>query len=85
MIKKHEQSSKALTNTLIHPLPYRITSARGSGDMLSYSSVQDVTQDGVDYGGGANSERMRKPNSVWCIFGGGQCVIYIEEPNGLVS
>jgi hypothetical protein len=52
-----EQSRRALPKNLIHPLPYRIAKASGSGDLLSRSLVHVGAQDGVDYGGGASSER----------------------------
>jgi hypothetical protein len=56
-----EQSHRALPKNLIRPLPYRITKASGSGDMLSRSSVHTGARDELDYGGGASSERWQKP------------------------
>jgi hypothetical protein len=52
-----EQSRRALPKNLIRPLPYRIAKASGSGDLLSRSRVHAGARDGVDYGGGASSER----------------------------
>ena len=51
-----EQSRGALPKNLIRPLPYRITKASGSGDLLSRSPVYAGARDGVDYGGGARHE-----------------------------
>ena len=45
-----EQSRKALPKNLIHPLPYRITKATGSGDLLSRSPVDAGARDGVEIG-----------------------------------
>jgi hypothetical protein len=59
-----EQSRRALPKNLIRPLPYRITKASGSGDLLSRLPVHTDAQDGVDYGGGASSERWQNPRSV---------------------
>jgi hypothetical protein len=52
-----EHSRRALHKNLIRPLPYRIVKASGSGDLLSRSPVHAGARDGVDYGGGASSER----------------------------
>ena len=51
-----EQSREALPKNLIRPLPYRITKASGSGDLLSRSPMHAGARDGVDYGGGTSSE-----------------------------
>jgi hypothetical protein len=59
-----EQSRRALSKNLIRPLPYRIAKASGSGDLLSRSPVHASARDGVDYGGGASSERWQNPRSV---------------------
>jgi len=59
-----EQSRRALPKNLIRPLPYRIAKASGSGDLLSRSPVHAGARDGVDYGGGASSERWQNPRSV---------------------
>jgi hypothetical protein len=59
-----EQSRRALTKTLIRPLPYRIAKASGSGDLLSRSPVHTGARDGVDYGDGASSERWQNPRLV---------------------
>jgi hypothetical protein len=56
-----EQSRRALSKNLIRPLPYRIAKTSGSGDLLSRSPVHAGARDGVDYGGGASSERWQKP------------------------
>jgi hypothetical protein len=56
-----EQSRRALSKNLIRPLPYRIAKASGSGDLLSRSPVHAGARDGIDYGGGASSERWQKP------------------------
>jgi hypothetical protein len=56
-----EQSRRALPENLIRPLPYRITKASGSGDLLSRSPVYAGARDEVDYGGGASSEKWQKP------------------------
>jgi hypothetical protein len=53
-----EQSRRALPKNVIHPLPYRIAKASGSGDLLSHSPVHADARDEVDYGGGASSERQ---------------------------
>jgi hypothetical protein len=53
-----EQSRRALPKNLIRPLPYRITKASGSGDLLSRSPVHAGTRDKVDYSGSASSERQ---------------------------
>jgi hypothetical protein len=52
-----EQSRRALPKNLIRPLPYMIVKASGSG-------VHAGARDGVDYGGGASSERWQNPRSV---------------------
>jgi hypothetical protein len=59
-----EQSRRALPKNLIRPLPYRIAKASGSEDLLSRSPVHAGARDGVDYGGGASSERWQNPRSV---------------------
>jgi hypothetical protein len=59
-----EQSHRALPKNLIRPLPYSITKASGSGDLLSCSPVHAGAPHGVDYGGGASSERWQNPRSV---------------------
>jgi hypothetical protein len=59
-----EHSRRALSKNLIRLLPYRIAKASGSGDLLSRSSVHAGARDGVDYGGGASSERWQNPRSV---------------------
>ena len=51
-----EQSREALPKNLIRPLPYRITRAIGSGDLLSQTPVHAGARDGVDYGGDARHE-----------------------------
>jgi hypothetical protein len=56
-----EQSRRALPKNLICPLPYRIAKASGSRDLLSRSLVHAGARNGVDYGGGASSERWQKP------------------------
>jgi hypothetical protein len=56
-----EHSRRALPKSLIRPLPYRIAKASGFGDLLSRSPVHAGARDGVDYGGGASSERWQKP------------------------
>ena len=48
-----EQSREALPKYLIRHLPYRITKATDSRDMLSQTPVHAGDRDGVDYGGGA--------------------------------
>jgi hypothetical protein len=53
-----EQSRRVLRKNLIHPLPYRITKASGSGDLLSCLPVHAGARDEIDYGGGASSERQ---------------------------
>jgi hypothetical protein len=59
-----EQSCRARPKNLIHPLPYRIAKASGSGDLLSCSPVHAGARDGVDYRGGASSERWQNPRLV---------------------
>jgi hypothetical protein len=56
-----EQSCRALPKNLIRPLPYRITKASSSEDLLSCSPMHAGARDGVYYGGGASSERWQKP------------------------
>jgi hypothetical protein len=65
-----EQSRRALPKNLIRSLPYRIAKASGSGDLLSRSPVHVGARDGVDYGGGASSERWQNPRSVSDVCGG---------------
>jgi hypothetical protein len=60
-VEELEQSRRALPKNLIHPLPYRIAKASSSVDLLSRSPVHAGAQDGIDYGGGASSERWQKP------------------------
>jgi hypothetical protein len=59
-----EQSRRALPKNLIRPLPYRIAKASGSRDLLSRSPVHTDARDGVDYGGGASSERWQNPRLI---------------------
>jgi hypothetical protein len=59
-----EQSRRVLSKNLIRPLPYMITKASGSGDLLSRSPVHAGARDEVDYGGGASSERWQNPRSI---------------------
>jgi hypothetical protein len=54
-----EQSRRALPKNLIRPLPYRITKTSGSRDLLSRLPVHADARDGVDYEGGASSERWQ--------------------------
>jgi hypothetical protein len=56
-----KQSRRALPKNLIRSLPYRIAKASGFGDLLSRSPVHAGARDGIDYGGGASSERWQKP------------------------
>ena len=51
-----EQSRRALPKNLIRPLPYRITKATGSGDLLSQTPVHAGARDEVDYGGDTRYE-----------------------------
>jgi hypothetical protein len=69
-----EQSRRALPKNPIHPLPYRIAKASGSGDLLSRSPVHANARDGVDYGGGASSERWQNPRLIFwmCAVVAGQ-------------
>jgi hypothetical protein len=52
-----EQSRRGLPKNLIRPLSYMIAKASGFGDLLSRLSVHASARAGVDYGGGASSER----------------------------
>jgi hypothetical protein len=72
-----EQSCRVLPKNLIRPLPYRIAKASGSGDLLSRSLVHASARDGVDYGGGASSERWQNPRSVSGVCGGRRARVYI--------
>jgi hypothetical protein len=72
-----EQSRRALPKNLIRPLPYRITNASGSGDLLSHSPVHAGARDGVDYGCGASSERWQNPRSISDVCGGSRTRVYI--------
>jgi hypothetical protein len=75
--KELEQSRRALPKNLIHPLPYRIAKASGSGDLLSRSPVHVGARDEVDYGGDASSERWQNPRSVSAVCGGSRARVYI--------
>jgi hypothetical protein len=72
-----EQSCRALLKNLIRPLPYRITKASGSGDLLSHSPVHAGARDGVDYRGSASSERWQNPRSVSGVCGDSWARVYI--------
>lgn len=48
--------AKRFPKNLNRPLPYRITRAVGSGDLLSQTPVHADAQDEVNYGGGARHE-----------------------------
>ena len=72
-----EQSRRALPKNLICPLPYRIAKASGSGDLLSRSPVHAGARDGVDYEGGASSERWQNPRLVSGMCGGSRARVYI--------
>jgi hypothetical protein len=53
---------------LIRRLPYNIIKTNRSGNLRSRSLVHDDGRDGVDYGGGASSERLQNPNlCVRCV------------------
>ena len=51
-----EQSRRALPKNLMRHLPYRITKASGSGDLLSRPPVHAGKRDGVDYGDDTSRE-----------------------------
>jgi hypothetical protein len=53
-----------------------IANASGSGDLLSRSPVHVDTRDGVDYNGGASSERQNL-DRFQDVFGGSQAIVYI--------
>jgi hypothetical protein len=72
-----EQSRRALPKNLIRPLPYRITKASGSRDLLSHSPVHAGAWDGVDYRGDTSSERWQNPRSVEDVCGGSRARVYI--------
>jgi hypothetical protein len=72
-----EQSHGALSKNLIRPLPYRIAKASGFGDLLSRSPVHVGARDGVDYGGGASSERWQNPRSVSDMCGSIRARVFI--------
>jgi hypothetical protein len=72
-----EQSCRALPKNLIHPLPYRIAKASGSEDLLSRLPVHASARDGVDYKGGASSERWQNPRFVSGVCGGSRARLYI--------
>jgi hypothetical protein len=72
-----EQSCRALPKNIIRALPYRITRASGSRDLLSRSPVHAGARDEVDNGGGASSERWQNPRSVLGVCGGSQARVYI--------
>ena len=74
-----EQSRRALPKNLIHPLPYRIARASGSGDLLSRSPVHAGGRDGVGYRGGASRERWQNPRSISVYRGIGRAVLYIAR------
>jgi hypothetical protein len=71
-----EQLRRALPKNLICPLPYRIAKASGSGDLLSRSPVHAGARDGVEYGGGASSERWQNPRSVSGVCGGSRARVW---------
>jgi hypothetical protein len=66
----------ALSKNLIRPLPYWITKASGSGDLLSRSLVHAGARDGVDYSGGASSERQNL-DRFRGVSGGSRARVYI--------
>jgi hypothetical protein len=72
-----EQSRRALSKNLIRPLPYKIAKVSGSGDLLSRLPVHVGARDGVDYGGGASSERWQNPRLVSGVCGGSRARLYI--------
>jgi hypothetical protein len=74
-----EQSRRALPKNLIRPLPYKITKAGGSGDLLSRLPVHAGARDGVDYEGGASSERWQNPRSISGLCGGSRARVYIGD------
>ena len=84
VMKIFEQSRRALSKNLIRPLPVQYLEDRGSGDLLSQSSVHVGARDGADYEGGASTRRRQNPNSSWSISGEGRWVIYIGKPNRLL-
>jgi hypothetical protein len=72
-----EQSRRTLPKNLIRPLSYKIAKASGSGDLLSCSPVHAGARDGVDYRGGASSERWQNPRSISGMCGGSRARVYI--------
>ena len=74
-----EQSRKALPKNLIRPLPYRITKASGSGDLLSRPPVHAGKRDGVDYGGGTSREDGKTLDWFGVICCGSRTCVYIER------
>jgi hypothetical protein len=72
-----EQSRRALPKNLIRRLLYRIAKASGSGDLLSRSPVHTGARDGVDYGGGASSERCKTLDRFQVVCGGSRARVYI--------
>jgi hypothetical protein len=74
-----EQSCRVLPKNLIRPLPYRIAKASGSGDLLSCLLVHADAWDGVDYRGGASSERWQNPRFVSGVCSGSRARVYIDD------
>src|SRR4051794_15906849 len=72
-----EQSHGALPQNLIRPLPYRITKASGSGDLLSRLPVHAGRRDGVDYSGGASRE-AENPRLISVCCGIGCANLYMS-------
>src|SRR3954465_11332973 len=74
-----EQSRGALPKNLIRPLPYRITRASGSGDLLSRPPVHAGKRDGVDYGDGTNREDGKTLDWFSVCCDGSRAGLYIER------
>jgi hypothetical protein len=87
-----EQSRRALPKNLIRPLPYMITNASGSEDLLSHSLVHAGAPNEVDYGGDASSEMRaeenprqhgprprRMPESVTAAHNPASCDAYVKD------
>ena len=64
VMKILEQSRRALPKNLIRPLPVQDLEDRGSGDLLSRSSVHADARDGLDYDCGVATRKRQ--NSKFC-------------------
>ena len=67
-MKIFEQSSRALPENLIRPLPVQDREDGGSGDLLSRSSVHVDARDGASYEDGAAARRGKTLTRLDCVL-----------------